>query len=69
MKNKTLFLSDSNISVEKIYEELSDIKKMLTLIIKKQEAQDLLLSDILIKHNKLEEDTKTYTVKEEKNKN
>ncbi|KAK5960567.1 Fin1p PWA37_001993 [Arxiozyma heterogenica] len=68
MKNKTSFLSNSNISVEKIYEELSDIKKMLTLIIKKQEAQDLLLSDILIKHNKLEEDTKTYTIKEEKDK-
>lgn len=69
IKNERLFLSESNISVEKIHEELSDIKKMLTLIIKKQEAQDLLLSDILVKHNKLEENERIYTIKEEKDNN
>lgn len=64
-QNETLLHSESDIPIEKIYAELSDIKKMLTLVIKKQEAQDLVISEILTKHNKLKEDIKSNTIKEE----
>lgn len=65
IQNETIPHSGLNIPIELVHTELSDIKKMLTLVIKKQEAHDLLLNDIVTKLNKLEENMKTNRLKEE----
>lgn len=68
IQNETIINSASDMSINQLHMELSNIKKMLSLIIKKQEVQHLLLNDMLYQKNKLEKYVKTNTIKEKKSK-